>query len=263
LTTKASIIITTYNNPSALQKVLDGFLLQTVNPYEIIIADDGSKNDTALTVKDFSAVATFPVTHVWQENKGFRAAKIRNEAIKKATSEYLIILDGDCIPNKHFVFDQIALAEPGFFVQGKRVLLSEKASALFGADTANSYSATLKMLPSMANRHHILRIPIFPAFKNKKLRGIKSCNMGFWKEDLLAVNGFNEDFIGWGREDSELAVRLFKYGLKKKEHLFRAICFHLWHPSHSRQTLQINDQLLAETMKKNGYFCANGIIKRK
>jgi glycosyltransferase involved in cell wall biosynthesis len=261
LTTKASIIITTYNNPSALQKVLDGFLFQTINPYEIIIADDGSENNTALTVKNFSAIAPFPVIHVWQEDRGFRLAKIRNEAIKKAVSEYLIVLDGDCIPNKHFVFDHITLAEQGFFVQGKRVLLSEKISVLFGADNANSYSAMLKMLPFMSNRHHILRIPIFPSFKNKKLHGIKGCNMGFWKDDLIAVNGFNEDFISWGREDSELAVRLFKYGLKRKGHLFRAVCFHLWHPSHSRQTLQINDRILEETIKGNDYFCANGIIK--
>jgi len=261
LTTNVSIIITTYNNPSALQKVLDGFLFQTVNPYEIIIADDGSENDTALTVKNFSKIAPFPVIHVWQEDKGFRAAKIRNEAIKKAASEYLIILDGDCIPNKHFIFDHIALAERGFFVQGKRVLLNEKTSVLFGADSANSYSAMLKMLPSMSNRHHILRIPILPPFKNKKLHGIKSCNMGFYKGDLITVNGFNEDFIGWGREDSELAVRLFKYGLKRKEHPFRAVCFHLWHPSHPRQTLQANDRILEETIKGNGYFCANGIIK--
>jgi glycosyltransferase involved in cell wall biosynthesis len=262
LTIKVSIIITTYNNSSALQKVLDGFLFQTINPYEIIIADDGSENNTALTVKNFSAVAPFPVIHVWQEDKGFRLAKIRNEAIKKAASGYLIILDGDCIPNKHFVFDHIALAERGFFVQGKRVLLSEKTSVLFGVNNANSYSAMLKILPSMSNRHHILRIPFFPSFKNKKLHGIKGCNMGFWKDDLIAVNGFNEDFIGWGREDSELAARLFKYGLKRKEHPFRAVCFHLWHPSHSRQTLQINDRILEETIKGNGYFCANGIIKR-
>ncbi|MGQ3685123.1 MAG: glycosyltransferase family 2 protein [Candidatus Loosdrechtia sp.] len=261
---KVSIIITTYNNPSALQKVLDGILFQTVAPYEIIVADDGSGNDTAAIVKNFSAIAPFPVIHVWQEDKGFRVAKIRNLAIQRANSGYLIIMDGDCVPNKHLVYDHIALAEKGIFVQGKRIMVNKHASELFTNETASSFPQIIRLFfsHSLSNRHHLLRIPSFPALRNVKLKGIKACNMGFWKYDLIAVNGFNEDFVGWGREDSELAVRLFKYGLKKKVHPFMAICFHLWHPAHPRHTLQINDTILEKTIKDKDYFCPNGIVKK-
>jgi len=258
-----SVIITTYNNTLALKKVVEGLFTQSKLPDEVIIADDGSGDDTAQVVKGLSQIAPFPVLHVWQEDKGFRAARIRNEAIRKTKGEYILILDGDCIPNRHFVYDHLALAEKGFFVQGKRVLLSKRVSTGFTAQDTNSFFTLLRLaiFNSVSNRHHLLRIPLFPPLRNTKLKGIKSCNMGFFREDLLAVNGFNEDFVGWGREDSELAVRLFKYGLKRKEHPFLAICFHLWHPSYKSDTLA-NDKLLEETIKGATYSCANGIFKR-
>lgn len=261
---KVSVIVTTYNNPIALKKVLDGLVIQRKVPDEVIIADDGSVDDTAQPIKDFSADSPFPVVHVWHKDKGFRAAKIRNEAIKACSGDYIILLDGDCVVNRHFVKDHLLLKEMGFFVQGKRLLISKDASWEFCTDKANAWSGLLMMgiKGHIKNKHHLIRLPLPIAIKNTKLKGIKSCNMGFFREDLLAVNGFNEDFIGWGREDSELAVRLFKYGLKRKEHPFMAICFHLWHPSYPMDTLAANDKILEETIKGAGYFCADGIVKK-
>ncbi len=260
---KVSLIVSTYNKPDYLLKVLESVLYQTVFPFEVIVADDGSTEETAITVKNFSKNAPFPVKHVWQEDLGFRAAKIRNEGIKVSEGDYIIFLDGDCIVNKHFIEDHIKLAEKGCFVQGKRILLDEEISKVFSYKEVNSFFKLILNLNHMKNIHHIFRLSFFPAIKNQNLKGIKSCNMGFWKEDLLSVNGFNEVFVGWGREDSEIAVRLFKYGLKKKVHPFMAVCFHLWHKENPRDRLNKNDEILKNTIESKGYICKDGIKKIK
>jgi glycosyltransferase involved in cell wall biosynthesis len=261
---KVGVIVTTYNNPSALGRVLEGLTLQRRLPDEVIIADDGSGNETAALIDAFKEKASFPILHVWQENRGFRAAKIRNEGIKASSSDYLIILDGDCLPSRHFVADHLLLAERSYFFQGKRVLISKKASEGFRAAQIASplYLLKLVIFGSISNIHHLPRLPFFPSLRNKNIGGAKSCNMGIFKNDLLAVNGFNEEFIGWGREDSELTVRLYRYGLMRKTHPFMAICFHLWHPPISRENLEANENILERTINSKEYFCKNGTIKK-
>lgn len=260
---KVSVIVTTCNRPSELVRVLEGLTLQKRLPDEVIVADDGSGPETARVVTNFAEGVPFPLLHVWQEDRGFRAAKIRNEAIKKSSGDYILLLDGDCVPNRYFVADHVALEEKGFFVQGKRILVSRQASEYFNVSHANSFASSFKLAVSglLSNSHHILRLPVFPAFKNKNLRGVKSCNMAFYKADVLAVNGYNEAFVGWGREDSELAARLYKYGLRRKEHPFMAVCFHLWHPENPRQHLKQNDEILNRTLLQEGYWCEKGIVK--
>lgn len=259
---KTSLIITTYNSPELLLKVLGSILVQTRPPDEVIIADDGSGEETGGLVKDFSGTAPFPVFHVWQENKGFRAAKIRNEAIKRSSGDYIILLDGDCAVNRHFVADHLLLAEDGYFIQGKRVHVNRDAISSFDSACTNSLRELTKMALTgrISNIHHLIRLHNVGLFRNRSLKKVKSCNMSFFRKDILAVNGFNEDFVGWGNEDSELAYRFFKYGLVKKVHLFMAICFHMWHQSNKFP--DNNKQILLETMLKDEYFCANGIIKK-
>ncbi len=261
---KVGIIITTYDNPSALGRVLEGLNLQTRLPDEVIIADDGSGNETATLISAFKEKAPFSVIHTWQENEGFRAAKIRNKAIKCSNSDYLIILDGDCIPSRHFVADHILMAEKGCFFQGKRILIAKKSAEEFRATQAASSLHLFKLMisGSLSNIHHLLRLPLFPPLRNKNMGGAKSCNMGIFRNDLLAVNGFNEEFVGWGREDSELTARLYRYGLMRKIHPFIAICFHLWHPSVSRENLSENETLLQKALNSKEYFCKNGIVKK-
>lgn len=260
---KVSVIITTYESPHYLKKVLDGFLCQKNAPHEIIIADDGSGNDTAQVIKSFSENSPFPVLHVWQEHKGFRAAKNRNEAIKQSSGDYIILLDGDCVVNCDFISDHLSLLKKGFFIQGKRILINKNASLDFTSAHANSYALLVKLAleGKISNIHHLIRLPYFPAFKSRRLKGIKSCNMSFFKQDILAVNGFNEDFVGWGNEDSELACRLFKYGLMKKVHHFMTVCFHLWHPT-NKIVSEKNRQLLSESIASKEYYCENGIVKK-
>lgn len=259
-----SLIITTYNNPIALRKVIDSVLSQTRKPDEVLIADDGSGEETAETIRRFSKVTPFTLIHVWQEHRGFRAAQIRNEAIRRSSCDYVILLDGDCIANRHFVADHLVLAEKGYFIQGKRVHVNRSAVELFNCGKANSTSSLLNMVFSrmISNVHHIVRLPFLPALKNRKLKGIKSCNMSFFREDILAVNGFDERFVQWGNEDSELACRFFKYGLSKKVHPFMAICFHLWHPTNKTVTNETR-KLLESAIASKEYFCEEGIFKRK
>lgn len=260
---KVSLIITTYNSPEALGKVLESVLTQIRKPDEVIVADDGSGEETGEIVRCFSENAPFPVLHVWQEDKGFRAAKIRNEAIKRSSGDYVVLLDGDCVVNRYFVSDHMKLAEKGFFVQGKRVHVRKGAVERFTHEQTGSVLALIRMALTreVENVHHLFRLPILPPVKNKKLKGIKSCNMSFFMEDILAVNGFNEDFVGWGNEDSELALRFFKYGLVKKVHQFMAICFHLWHPT-NKTVSNGNQRLVAEAVASDEYFCRNGIHKK-
>lgn len=260
---KVSVIISTYNSPAYLKKVLDGFLFQKKAPDEIIVADDGSGRNTRELIQKSSALFNFPLLHVWQENNGFRAGKIRNSGIARSSGEYIILLDGDCVINRNFVSDHIALAEEGYFVQGKRVLVGKDAMVYFNHHHANSFAALWKMALTgrLSNTHHLIRIPYAISIRNKKLAGIKSCNMSFFRQDVLAVNGFNEDYIGWGNEDSDLACRFIKYGLTKKTAPFRAICFHLWHPT-NKTVGDLNKKLLNETISSNACFCENGIVKK-
>ena len=259
---RVSVITTTYNNPLFLRKVLDGLLYQKEAPHELLIADDGSGSDTAEVIKGFSEIAPFPVRHVWQENQGFRAAKIRNKAIKQSSGDYIILLDGDCVINSNFISDHVSTSEKRFFIQGKRVLVNKNASVDFTHAHANSFPSLLSMALNgkISNIHHLLRFPYFPPVKTRSLDNIKSCNMSFFRQDILAVNGFNENFVGWGNEDSELACRFFKYGLKKKVHHFMTVCFHLWHPT-NKIVSEKNRQLLSESIASKEYYCRNGLVK--
>ncbi|MBN1849833.1 MAG: glycosyltransferase family 2 protein [Deltaproteobacteria bacterium] len=260
---RTSLIITTYNRPDALIKVLESVKIQTRFPDELIIADDGSGTETSKAIVEALSGAPFPYEHVWQEDLGFRAARIRNQAIKKSTGDYIILLDGDCIIPKKFIMDHIQLANEGFFFQGKRIVITQAFTPYFNCDHANAVSKLIPLFFSkkISNAHHLIRIPWFPGITSRDLKGIKTCNMGFFKKDMVAVNGFNEDFIGWGREDSELAIRFFHYGLKRKSHPFMAVCFHLWHCEQNRNMLQVNDDLLERSKASNEYFCTNGLEK--
>jgi len=258
-----SVIMTTYNRPNALEKVLSGLRQQIRMPDEVLIADDGSTPETAALVHEVSVSAPFPVRHVWHADRGFRAAAIRNKAIRRSTGEYLVLLDGDCIPDRHFIADHNQLAQPGHFFQGKRVLIEKPLAPKFQNTDTNSFLGKTRLFFSanVGNRHHLLRLPFFPATTSQSLSGIRSCNLGLYRDDLFAVNGFNETFEGWGREDSELVVRLFNYGLKRKNHPFMAICYHLWHAENDRSRLSINDALLKKVADSGDYYCEIGITR--
>lgn len=261
---RVSIVVTTYNRPDALLKVLQGLAHQTVAPDEVIVADDGSDPATATALAENKKNWPYPLLHVWHADRGFRAAKIRNDAIRQSSGAYVVLLDGDCIPNRHFVDDHIRLAKSGCFFQGKRVLVRKKSAAAFDWRDTGSFMSLMRLMlsGSLGNAHHLVRLAWFPAVGSSGLSGTRSCNLGIFRSDLFAVNGFNESFVGWGREDSELVVRLFAYGLKRRIHPFRAICFHLWHADNSRERLDHNDAILKKAVASNDYYIRRGLVKK-
>ncbi len=258
---KTALIITTYNNPKVLALSLTTALQQTVAPHEIIVADDGSSADTVDLIKQKAEESNTPIYHCWQENKGFRAARCRNMAIARSCADYCILIDGDIMLERHFVEDHINYASDGFFVQGSRVILSEEATKqiLQSKDTDVGFFDH-----SVGNRKNCIRSMFLSkifSLRNCKLGGIKTCNFAFWKSDAVRVNGFNEDFIGWGQEDTEFAARLLHSGICRQNIRFNALAFHLYHPIATRDSLSKNDALLIETQEKKKGWCENGLDK--
>lgn len=258
---KIALIITTYNNPQVLALSLATALQQTVPPFEIIVADDGSSSETAELVKQVQAESNIPIYHCWQENKGFRAARCRNMAIARSAADYCVLIDGDIMLDEYFIEDHIRYAARGFFVQGSRVILSEEAT-----DTILQSKNTLVGFfdHSVGNRKNCIRSTFLSkifSLKNCKLGGIKTCNFAFWKSDALMVNGFNEDFVGWGQEDTEFAARLLQSGICRQNIRFNALAFHLYHPIADRDSLSRNDALLLQTQQEEKEWCENGLDK--
>lgn len=257
-----TLIITTYNRPEALELVLESVLLQSQMPDEVLIADDGSTELTAILIKKYYGKIN-NLQHIWQEDKGFRLAEIRNKAIAKTLCDYLIVIDGDMVLHRDFVKTHIENACKNYFMQGSRVLLSEELTdksiqekkinfGFFSKGITNRFntisSSLLSKLVSADKLDHI------------KVRG---CNMAFWRKDVLKINGFNEDFQGWGREDSEFVVRLLNAGVKRRNLKLVAVAYHLYHQERKdqKEEMQVNDEILQKTMEEKLSWCQNGIDK--
>ena len=256
---RITVAIITYNWPAALERVLESLARQTRLPDEVIVTDDGSTDETRRVIE--RVAETFPVrlVHLWQPDDGARMSRARNRAIAAATGDYVIILDGDMVAEPHFVADHEAFATRGCYVQGSRVLSDEALTRRMLADS--SVRATF-FTPGIERRRHTLRMPLLArwyAKPSQKTRGIKSCNMGFWREDLLALNGFNEGMTGWGREDTELVTRAFHAGLFRRDLRFSALATHLYHRTRKNLVDNPNDRILDETRKLGLVRCELGV----
>ena len=258
---KTTLIISTYNWPEALHLCLLSVSRQSVLPDEVIIADDGSTIETYDLIESLRKTFPVPLIHVWQEDEGFQLAKIRNKAIARATQDYIIQVDGDLILHKHFIEDHLELSKPGTFIAGSRVLMNKRLS--------EKAIQTCKLVfhpiqDGLKNKFNVLRIKILRKYLSKryhiydfmKLRG---CNMSFWRQDLLWINGYNEDFYGWGREDNDIALRLMHAGVAKQVLKFGGIAFHLHHILNSSNVSKSNENCLVQTILTKKYRCNNGI----
>lgn len=255
---QTSLIISTYNRPDALKAVLDSVVNQVDTPFEVLIADDGSTSDTKELVNQYAAKLN--IHHIWHEDQGFRLSAIRNKAINAAKGDFICVIDGDMVLHPRFVKDVKRHAMKGQYLQGKRVLLSEKTTSKILTGEINKIHI---FTSGVINRINTLSIPvlsdIFSPFRNH-IRGTRGCSMDFWKEDLELVNGYNEDIQGWGREDSELALRLQNAGIKRKNVVLGAVAYHLWHKEAKRDQLQDNDKVLEMTQSNSLTWCDNGLI---
>jgi len=262
-----SVVITTYNRPDALAAVLAACFLQDDKNFEIIIADDGSTANTRDCIARLAAGAPVPVKHVWQPDDGFRAAMARNRGTLAATGDYIIFLDGDCVPQRDFISRHRALAQPGFLVSGSRILLSQRFTERAlrdGIDVAGlGLLARLRLrLGGDLNKvlQTMLRWPDVGRVRRKfSWRRIKSCNLAVWKQDLMAVNGFDESFTGWGHEDSDLVVRLFHVGVLRKDGAMATEVLHLWHREAQRDQESSNRRIVLERAANGTTQAAMGL----
>lgn len=253
---RIAIVITTYNRPDALAAVLNGYFAQESPDFELLIADDGSTEETRRLIKDYARRAPFPLRHVWQEDRGFRPAAARNRALAATNAEYVIFSDGDCVPPPRFVSRHRALAEHGFFLSANRVLLSERFTheVLERKLPIHAWGAGrwfLAWLRRDVNRVlPLLELPDWEFRKRSPQRweGVKTCNLSAWRADLMRVNGLDESYTGWGLEDSDLVIRLLHADVKHKSARFAAPVFHLWHEEQDRGRFAENQRLLDERL---------------
>ncbi len=254
---KVSLLITTYERPDALAAVLRSVERQTVPPHDVLIGDDGSGPATKEVV-DAAIARGMNIKYEWREKKGFRAALMRNCCLARAAGDYVLMIDGDLILHPDCIKDHIATAKTGYFVQGKRVHLNEEATRY--ALAADTYWPAF-FGRGVERRRHLIHSLFLSKFFQKvdNLKGIRSCNFAVWLEDAVKVNGFNEEFVGWGREDNDFAERLVNSGVRRITLRFAGLGCHLYHPERDRSALSVNDQILARTIAEKPKRCALGL----
>lgn len=256
---RLSLIVSTYNNPAPLEAIFARLAADdSGKPFEVIVADDGSGPKTRELIEKWAKQAPFPIKHVWHEDMGFRKTRILNIAITKTEGDYVVFLDGDCLPGRNFVADHIALAERGTFVQGRRAFVEEKkvANLLAGRTTVLKLSLT----GHVSGLFKAIRWPMPIIKRNQEQRGLIGCNLAIWREDLFAVNGFDEAYEGWGiGEDSDLCSRLYHLGLQRKFVYGRALVFHLNHPQLDKKHVPESLRRLEETIRTKKIRCENGL----
>ncbi|MBC7124357.1 MAG: glycosyltransferase family 2 protein [Bacteroidales bacterium] len=266
-----SVIITTYNQPEWLRKVLWGFELQTEKRFEVLIADDGSGEETRQVIEEFKSRGMLNIIHVWHPDNGFQKCQILNKAILKTNSDYLIFTDGDCIPRRDFVEVHISNARRGKFLSGGYLKLVNSVSANI------SYTDIQEGSPFISSwlrkngqpfTYKFLKLTQNP-FVQKLLNAITTTkptwnghNVSGWKDDIIAVNGYNED-MQYGGLDRELGERLMNFGIKGKQIRYSAICVHLDHPRpyRTKSTWEKNYRIRKEVRRKKLKWTKNGIDK--
>jgi glycosyltransferase involved in cell wall biosynthesis len=255
---KISLIISTFDQPATLAKVLRGYSRQTRWPDEIFITDDGSGAETRELIESWRREACAPVYHLWHQHNGFRKVILLNRAVAAAQGDYLVFTDGDCVPHQEYIADHEQLAEKGLWVQGRRCFVKEPFVAQF--EPGRSSVLGWMLAGRMTGVAKGIRLPRPLIFRNREQRGIIGCNMAFWREDVLAVNGFDESFLGRGiGPDSDLGTRVYNLGRSRKFVYGRAIVYHLDHAVMPRDNLAAKKVWLEETIRTGKIRCELGV----
>lgn len=270
---KVSVIISTYNSPVWLEKVLWGYECQTYNNFEIIIADDGSGEPTWKKIEEFRKLSSLSIIHVWHEDRGFQKSEILNKAVLAATTEYLIFSDGDCIPRKDFVEVHVKNAKPGYFLSGGYFMLPMQTSKLIArGDIIAGNAFDVRWLTAHGLKHTYKTLKLtsqgvlekFLNFITPTRPTWNGHNSSGWKRDILAVNGYNEQ-MQYGGQDRELGERLMNNGIKGKQIRYSAICVHLDHKRgyKTSESIDKNRRIRKETREQKKKWTEYGIIKSK
>lgn len=256
---KTSLVTPTYNWPDALELLLLSVLGQSVLPDEVILADDGSTEKTKLLIESFKKDFPVPLIHIWHEDNGNQKPMIMNKAIAQATGNYIIEIDGDIIMHKDFIKDHISMVEENTFLYGSRVNIKEShLTDLFKKKQIrfNYFSKGIN------KRNRTLRIPLLANLAKKELRRsskLRGCNMSFWKKDFIAVNGFNENLVGWGIDDSELIQRMVNNGVSGKRIKHKGIVYHIYHPEQDKSQVHLNLEIEKQIEQSGDTFSTKGV----
>jgi glycosyltransferase involved in cell wall biosynthesis len=257
---RIAVVMTTYETPEVLDRVLEAYAAQVRRPDEVIVADDGSGPSTREVVQRWAKAGVFKVEQVWQPNEGYRRSRILNMGIAVARADYVVLTDGDCLPDQRFIEDHERLAERGYWVQGKRAQIREAhAGRARAADLVGGLRLWLQGWTWRSTYGVRWLLPIIWRQRRSLRERSLGSNMAMWRDDLIAVNGFNEDFVGWGSEDREVTVRLHNLGRRKKFVLGRALQFHLDHPPTSRQHVKDNGEILGRMRTSGATRCEHGL----
>ena len=232
-----SVIISTYNHPIWLEKVLWGYECQSLKKFEIIIADDGSSIETKQLIDKMQMVVSYPIKHVWHEDIGFRKTVILNKATLASKSDYLVYTDGDCVPRKDFLQTHINHRQKGYFLSGGYFKLPMGISQVitkYDIEQQHCFDAAWLIDKGLKKSFKINKITA-SGLKSKLLNKLTPTtatwnghNASGWKADIIKVNGYDER-MQYGGEDRELGERLFNMGIKAKQIRYSAICIHLDH----------------------------------
>ncbi|MDR1879956.1 MAG: glycosyltransferase family 2 protein [Tannerellaceae bacterium] len=256
---KTSLLISTYNWKEALHLSLSSAFKQAVLPCEILVADDGSRDDTRRLIDGMREISPVPIVHVWHEDTGFRLAGIRNKAIAQASGDYIIQIDGDIVMKRYFISDHLDLAERGYFICGSRVRLSPRSTQRLlekGSEIGRFQEFNINNLRSKIIRHYLA-----DRYAKGNIMRLRGCNMSFWREDLIAINGYNEQFTSWGHEDAELAYRLFFSGIQKRYLKMGGVAYHLDHPFNSREKEREHFSIVEQLKEAKTSWVEDGIDK--
>ena len=262
-----SVVVSTYNREDALHVVLRALSRQSDRNFEIVVADDGSGPATARVVGEWASRTMLPIKHVWHDDRGFRLSDIRNRGIHASAGAYVLFLDGDCIARPNFVAAHRRLAESGWFVTGTRILLSPDLTEriLHQGLEPESWGLARWLVPRSRRQLNRLapllnlRLGGMRKLTARRWRGARGSNMAFWRSDLEKVDGFDGSFSGWGREDSDLFIRLIRAGVRRKDGRFATGVLHLWHPEADRSSLAENDRQLDEVLHSKRIAARRGL----
>ncbi|MBL7834695.1 MAG: glycosyltransferase family 2 protein [Cyclobacteriaceae bacterium] len=267
---RISVIISTYNNPAWLEKVIWGYELQTHTDFEFIVADDGSGPETRSLIEHYQKTSRMKIIHVWHPDKGFQKSAILNKAVAASNTAYLLFSDGDCIPRKDFVETHVRHAKQGYFLSGGYFKLPmETSKAITREDVANGNAFDVNWL----HAHGLKK-----TYKELKLvsRGLQQYLLNWltptkptwnghgssgWKKDIVAVNGYNEE-MQYGGQDRELGERLVNLGIKGKQIRYSAVCVHLDHKRgyNTPESIHKNRKIRQQTRFQRKVWTRNGII---
>lgn len=267
-----SVVISTYNALEWLKKVLWGYAEQTFKDFELVIADDGSRSDTADYIKAFALESGMSIQHIWQEDDGFQKSRILNKALEACQADYVVMSDGDCIPRRDFLQVHYNHRAEGYFLSGGYFMLPMETS------TAIDQKAIASGL--CFEKAWLLQTGMTTNFKFRKLTAGQSLakilnaltptnaswnghNASGWKADLLAINGFDER-MQYGGQDRELGERLMNYGIKSKQIRYSAVCIHLDHPRgyKNQESIDKNRAIRSKTRSEKRIWTDFGLVKK-